>query len=150
MAFILDAAGYVTGTYDGPGLRANSTTTAPPANAAQPLQFVNGAWLTKLPTVTWETAPAEYWWIDVGSFFDRFGSKALTITSSEDPIVKGLVTLLLPRKYVDLRRADLPTLVSHLVDKKIISEEEAKAVVNTPPTAQERYMPDLPDPIAAT
>lgn len=45
MAWILDEAGFVTGTYDGPGAQANSTNLPPPADAAHPLRFVDGAWL---------------------------------------------------------------------------------------------------------
>ena len=43
--YILDEAGFVTGTYDGPGQPASSTDIRPPDNAVQPLQFVGGAWL---------------------------------------------------------------------------------------------------------
>lgn len=146
MAWILDMAGYVTGTFDGPGAPANSTKVEPPANAAQPLRFFNGAWLVEPPAVTWSTAPAEYWWIDVGSFFDRFGSKALAITSSTDPEVAGLVTLVVPRKYVDLQRADLPMLLDVLVVKGIITEAEKAAVLTTPTTEHERYVAGLPQP----
>jgi hypothetical protein len=47
-----------------------------------------------------DLAPA-YWHIDVGSFMDRFGSKALALASSSDPAVQGLITLLMPRKYIE-------------------------------------------------
>ncbi|GGY12846.1 hypothetical protein GJV26_00155 [Massilia dura] len=147
MAWILDAAGYVTSTYFGPGFPANSTNLAPPAGAAQPLQFVNGAWVMATPALTWSAAPAEYWWIDVGSFFDRFGSKSLAITSSTDPEVAGLVMLVLPRKYIDLQRADLPTLLDVLVTKDIITEAEKTAVLTRPTTEQERYIVGLPQPL---
>lgn len=146
-AFIYDAAGFVTGTYDGPGQPASSTTVQPPANAAHPLRFVNGAWLLKEDQPpTWDTAPAEYFQIDVGPFFDRFGGKAIVITSSEDSVVRGMLALVTPRKFIDLKREDLPVLVGILVTKGIITEAEMAAVLDPHTTDYERHLKGLPQP----
>jgi hypothetical protein len=101
-----------------------------------------------LPALTWENAPAEYWWIDVGPFFDRFGAKALAITSSDDSQIRGLVTLLLPRQYVDLKRPDLPVMLGLLVSKGEITEAEMIAALTTPTTDYERHIKGLPQPAA--
>lgn len=98
------------------------------------------------PSLTWANAPAQYWWIDVGPFFDRFGQKAIVITSSTDTVVAGLVTLIMPRKYVDLKREDLPQLLGILVTKGIITNAEMQAVLNTPTTDYERHIKGLPQP----
>ena len=87
-----------------------------------------------------------YWWVDVGPFFDRFGAKALSITSSTDPQVQGLVSLLLPRKYVDLKRADLPSMLDILVAKSLITTADKTAVLTTPTNEYERHIKGLPQP----
>lgn len=148
-AYILDAAGFVTGTFDGPGAPAGSTSVPPPANAIQPLRFVDGAWLAEAVAPTsWDDVPPEYWHIDIGPFFDRFGQKALTITSSEDNVVKGLLTLILPRKYIDLKRADMPQMLGILVSKGLITAAEKQAVLTNPTTEYERHYKGLPQPTA--
>jgi hypothetical protein len=149
-AWILDAAGFVTGMFDGPGQPVGSTQVPPPENAALPLRFVDGAWSTAPsgPPATWDDAPAEYFWVDVGPFFDRFGEKALVITSSEDPEVKGLVTLLLPRKYVDLKRPDLPRMMGLLVAKALITAAEYDAALVLQTEEYERHIKGLPQPAA--
>lgn len=88
-----------------------------------------------------------YFWIYVGSFFDRFGPDALAVLSSTDPGVQGLVTFIMPRNYVDLRRADLPGLLDVLVAKGLISAGRKAAVLNRVTTDDERITPGLPQPI---
>lgn len=146
-AYILDAAGFVLGVYDGPGQPPGSTTIQPPAGAAQPLQFVSGAWVMPPPAPpTWADAPAEYWWIDVGSFFDRFGAQAIVVTSADDNVVRGMLNLIQPRKFVDLKRADLPALLGILVTKQLITADDANRILTTPTTEDERYVTGLPQP----
>ncbi|MDN4056345.1 hypothetical protein QPK32_25080 [Massilia sp. YIM B02763] len=62
-AWILDAAGFVTGLFDGPGQPANSVTIQPPQNAAQPLRFVNGAWLIQQPPGPPTVGPNEFYFL---------------------------------------------------------------------------------------
>lgn len=101
-------------------------------------------------TASWSDPELDtrYWWIDVGPFFDRFGAKALGITGSTDFQVQGLVTLLLPRKYVDLRRADLPQMLDLLVAKGLITAAEKIAVISPPTSEYERHIKGLPQPTA--
>jgi hypothetical protein len=87
-----------------------------------------------------------YHWIDVGPFFDRFGAKALSITGSTDPQVQGLVTLLLPRKYVDLKRADLPAMLDMLVSKGLITSADKSAVLNPQTAEYERHVKGMVQP----
>lgn len=83
-------------------------------------------------TLSWADPdlPPEYHWIDVGPFFDRFGAKALAITSSTNATVQGLVTLILPRKYIDLKRKDLPQMVGLLQQMGMINSDDFAAVMN--------------------
>lgn len=88
-----------------------------------------------------------YWWLDVGPFFDRFGAKSLSITSSADAQVQGIVTLCMPRQYIDLKRADLPAMLDVLVAKSLITAGEKAAVLAGPTTDYERHIKGLPQPI---
>jgi hypothetical protein len=54
-------------------------------------------------------APAEPRHITVGAFFDRFGSEKYAILSSDDALVKAMVTDASVRKFIDLDRPDLLT-----------------------------------------
>lgn len=100
------------------------------------------------PVLRWTDAhlAPEYHWIDVGPFFDRFGLKALAVTSSTDAQVQGLVTLILPRKYVDLKRADLSPMLDILVAKGIITTAEKASIINPVTTEYERHIKGLAQP----
>jgi hypothetical protein len=88
-----------------------------------------------------------YHWVDVGPFFDRFGAKALSVTGSTDPQVQGLVTLLLPRKYVDLKRVDLPSMLDLLISKGLIDGADKAAVLNPVTSDYERHVKGLAQPV---
>lgn len=88
-----------------------------------------------------------YWWVDVGPFFDRFGAKALAVTSSADAQVQGVVQLCMPRQYIDLKRADLPTMIDILVSKGLITAAEKTAILTTQTTDYERHIKGLPQPL---
>lgn len=87
-----------------------------------------------------------YHWIDVGPFMDRFGGYGISIAGSTDPDVRGLVTLLLPRQYVDLRRADVAQFVAMLVAKELITQARADIVLSPVTTEAERHIKGLPQP----
>lgn len=99
-------------------------------------------------TLSWSNPnlDATYFHIDVGPFFDRFGTKALAVTSSGDPEVRGLVTLILPRKFVDLKRPDLLTQLDLLVSKGLINAEDKSSILNPTTTDYERHIKGLPQP----
>jgi len=117
----------------GPGWIYDGSVFSPPAQAPAPQWSDPGL-------------DVRYHWVDVGPFFDRFGAKALSITSSADAQVQGLVTLILPRKYVDLKRADLPGMLDLLVAKSLITGADKTAVLNPQTTDYERYVKGLPQP----
>lgn len=88
-----------------------------------------------------------YHWVDLGPFLDRFGVKALAVTGSSDLQVQGLITLLLPRKYIDLKRADLPGMLDLLVSKSLINVTDKASILNPVTTDYERYIKDMPQPV---
>lgn len=98
------------------------------------------------PPLTWANAPEQYWWVDVGPFFDRFGDKAIVVTSADDSVVRGMLTLITPRAYVDLKRPDLPGLLEILVAKQLITADDATRILATPTTDYERHVKGLPQP----
>lgn len=100
------------------------------------------------PAPSWSSSSLDerYFWVDVGSFMDRFGAKALALTSSTDPDVQGLITLLLPRRYIDLKHPALPVWLDLLVSKGLITSEEKSSVLVPRTTAQERHIAGLAQP----
>lgn len=100
------------------------------------------------PPPSWDDDDLDprYHWIDVGSFMDRFGPDALAVASSTDPEVQGLLTLLLPRRWVDLLWPELPAMVGMLVAKELITEQRAADVLSPITTEAERHISGMPQP----
>ena len=99
--------------------------------------------------LTWANAPDEYWWIDVGPFYDRFGAKKLAVTSSQNPTVQGLLRLVDPRHYIDLKRADVAQMLAMLPSLvQGVTQSDVQAVLTTPTTEQERHIKGLVQPTA--
>lgn len=123
-------------------------------------RLVDGAWQAPpdpeplpepepAPVLTWANAPAEYWHIRKGPFFDRFGAKAIQITSNTDALVQGFIKLVEVREYIDLKRAEVIGGLSVLVAKNIVTAAERDAVLTTPTTDYERHVKGLPQPAAS-
>lgn len=134
---------------------ADGVTTAPPLGSSTVIDpsVARPAWAVDPPGanngLSWsQPLSPEYFWIDVGPFFDRFGAKALTITSSTNTTVQGLITLILPRKYVDLKRADLPQMLGVLQQLGLVTSSEVTTVLNPVTTELERHIKGLPQPSA--
>lgn len=87
-----------------------------------------------------------YGWLDIGPFMDRFGTKALALTSSTDPQIQGVITLVMPRKYIDLKRPDLSQMLDLLISKGAIGPADKLAVLNPVTTEAERYIKGMPQP----
>lgn len=90
--------------------------------------------------VTAAPNPTE-WLIDVGPFFDRFGAAKMAILTSSSPVAKALVTDCMVRRWIDLRRPDLPAAVDMLIAAGVQGVDAAlKAVVLNTPVSQEENM----------
>lgn len=98
--------------------------------------------------LTWDNAPPEYWWIEVGSFYDRFGAAKVPVLASPDATVQALVRDTQVRKYIDLKRPDVAQFVGYLgttVDE--VTPGVAAFVLAPPTTDDERYVKGLPQPV---
>ncbi|KAF0813576.1 hypothetical protein IGB42_01927 [Andreprevotia sp. IGB-42] len=95
----------------------------------------------------WIDAPAEYAWIEVGAFMDRFGSAALGLICSDDRQVQGMLGLIMPRRYIDLKRRDLPAMLDLLAAKGLLGEMDQSVILDPQTTEAERYIRGLPQPV---
>jgi hypothetical protein len=74
-----------------------------------------------IPPVPYNTLD---WLIDIGPFFDRFGSAKMDVLTSQDAYVKAVVQDVMVRKWVDLKRADVAQGL-YLIGSKIPSVTSA-------------------------
>lgn len=132
MAYVLDQAGFVTGTYDGPGQPANSTGIMPPANAKQPLQFVDGEWLLSQASETRVTLLAFY------SRFTTAERLAVRVAQARDMIVADFMMLVGAASFIDLAADDTQQGVAYLVSTHLLTTERAAAILGAPITDAER------------
>ena len=98
----------------------------------------------------WEYAPDNYFWVEVGAFYDRFGSVQITVLANPDPTVQALVRNTQIRKYIDLKRPDVAQFVEYLATTiPEVTEEVKTAVLALETTEEERFIKGLPQPIHA-
>jgi hypothetical protein len=71
------------------------------------------------------------WFIDIGPFFDRFGSSKLAVLMSSEPLVKALIADINVRKWVDLKRADVAQALAALVSYSLLTTEQVNTILNT-------------------
>lgn len=92
------------------------------------------------------TGPAQVnpanWYINVGPFFDRFGTHKLPILASTDHLVQAVIKDATVRKYIDLkgRRAELAQAIGLLQSKGF--PLNAATVLDVQPTSEEVYRAD--------
>lgn len=95
------------------------------------------------PDVEPEPTPVDpaLWRIDVGSFFDRFGDAKLAILSSENAIVKAMITDASVRKYIALseRKDELAQMLALLQSLVPGISLDVAAILETEPTDAERW-----------
>lgn len=78
---------------------------------------------------------ADTWLIGVGAFYDRFGQHKIPILASDDAVVQALVKDAQVRKYIDLKRADLPQMLDMIISKGFAIDK--LAILETPASASE-------------
>lgn len=101
--------------------------------------------------LTWANAPAEYFHIEVGAFYDRFGAAKIPVLASSDATAQALVRDTQVRKYIDLKRPDVQQFVGYLatVVPEVTQAVQADVLLE-PTTDEERYVKGLPQPVAET
>ena len=78
------------------------------------------------------------WLIDLGPFYDRFGSAKMAVLTSADAGVKAIVQDLNIRKWVDLQRADVASGLAYVGSKvPSIDATLQAAILTTPVTVEE-------------
>lgn len=80
------------------------------------------------------------WFIDIGPFFDRFGAQKIAVLSSQDPIVKAILSDVQVRKWVDLKRPDVAQSLDYIGTKVPGVNAELKAAIITTPVASEENL----------
>lgn len=80
------------------------------------------------------------WFIDIGPFFDRFGASKLAVLSSADPTVRALVSDVQSRKWIDLKRNDLPQAIDLIKAANVagVNDTLKNSILNTPVTPAEQ------------
>lgn len=129
--YILDSAGFVTGTCDS-APPANSTNLPPPADAKQPPQFVSGEWL--MP----ESAGTR---ITLLAFYSRFTTAerlAVRVAQVRDMIVADFMMLVGAASFIDLAADDTQMGVAYLVSTHLLTTERAAVILGAPITDAER------------
>jgi hypothetical protein len=74
------------------------------------------------------------WLIDVGSFFDRFGSSKIPALASQDITVRAIIQDCQTRRWIDLQRADVAQAIDVMIDAGIAGIDAAlkDAILLTP------------------
>ncbi len=132
MAYIIDAAGFVTGTYDGPGVAANSTEIQPPENAKLPLQFSDGAWLVSAP---------ENHFITYLAFLSRFtGDERATVRALQDRDINvaDFIMLAQAAEHIDLADQRVTFGVQYFASVGIVTHPRAAEILSMEITDFER------------
>lgn len=78
------------------------------------------------------------WLIDVGPFFDRFGSAKMAVLTSADAGVRGILADLQPRKWIDLKRVDVAEGLAYVGSKVAsVTPELQESILSLPVTDAE-------------
>lgn len=111
--------------------------------------YVNGIFTAPFVEPPPVAPPKPYvWYIDLGTFNDRFGAKKLAVLMSNDPVIKAFNSDKSDRHWIDLARADVRACVNYMAGvplagvgtmaSPILTAEEAAAILDTPVTATEQ------------
>ena len=83
--------------------------------------------LVQVPAQPWE------WLIDIGPFFDRFGTAKMAVLTSADPGVQAIIKDVQIRKWLDLKLPELALSVAYVGTKvPAVTAKLQNAILNTP------------------
>ena len=78
-------------------------------------------------------APIWQWYIDIGPFFDRFGSAKMQVLTSSDPGVQAILKDIQVRKWIDLKISEVQQSLIYVASKvPEVTEELQDYILNTP------------------
>ena len=79
------------------------------------------------------TVPVWQWYIDIGPFFDRFGSAKMQVLTSSDPGVQAILKDIQVRKWIDLKISEVQQSLIYVASKvPEVTEELQDYILNTP------------------
>lgn len=145
MYYTFDIFGWLSGT--SATVTQRSTEVEPPITTLERIEGVQypnfSGYVWNMQTYIHQDPPVEQeqpeaWFIDIGPFFDRFGSQKLTVLSSTNSTVKAIIQDVQVRKWVDLKRPDVAQALD-IIGSVIpaITPELRQGILNTPVTFEE-------------
>ena len=79
------------------------------------------------PSPVWE------WYIDIGTFFDRFGAAKMAVLTSSDVGVQAIIKDTQVRKWLDLKLPEIASAVAYIGTKvPALTAELQQSILNTP------------------
>ena len=81
-------------------------------------------------------APEWEWYIDIGPFFDRFGSAKLAVLTSTNPGVQAILKDTQVRKWLDLKLPEIAQSVDYLAKRVPAVTPELKEAILTTQVAE--------------
>lgn len=85
------------------------------------------------PTTEPQPAPAWEWYIDIGPFFDRFGTAKMAVLTSSDGGVQAILKDTQVRKWLDLKLPEIASAVAYIGTKvPALTAELQQSILNTP------------------
>ena len=79
------------------------------------------------------------WYIDVGPFFDRFGSAKMNVLTSTSAVAQAVVKDAQIRKWIDLKHPSVAAGIDALIAAGVtgVTADLKAAILNTVPTSDE-------------
>ena len=73
------------------------------------------------------------YFIDIGPFFDRFGSAKMQVLTSSDAGVQAIIKDTQVRKWLDLKLPEIASAVAYVGTKvPVVTQELQQSILNTP------------------
>ena len=96
-----------------------------------------GRWrVVETPEPPAPAAPEWEWYIDIGPFFDRFGSAKLAVLTSTNPGVQAILKDTQVRKWLDLKLPEIAQSVGYVASVVPAVTPELKEALLTTPVAE--------------
>lgn len=107
--------------------------------------LVSAGWLYNGSTFAQPAAPvvppaAHDWYIDIGPFFDRFGSAKMAVLTSADAGVRAIIEDTKVRKWIDLKNSSVPTSIDYIITKVPSVTSALKTSILTAPVTPEENL----------
>ena len=80
------------------------------------------------------------WLIDIGPFYDRFGSSKMAVLTSADAGVKAILSDVSIRKWLDLKRPDVASSLAYIGSKVPAVDATLQTAILTTPVAHEENL----------